>query len=144
MPDPETPDAKTPDAETLVRTYYAAFNAGDEEGFLALLADDVIHDVNQGPREHGRAAFAAFLARMSRCYRERIEDLVVMTEPSGARAAAEFTVRGTYLAADEGLPPARGQTYVLPAGAFFTLRDGRVARISNFYSVTDWIAQVSA
>jgi steroid delta-isomerase-like uncharacterized protein len=133
-----------PDAETLIRTYYAAFNAGDEEGFLALLTDDVVHDVNQGASEHGREAFAAFLSRMNRCYRERIEEIVVLTEPSGARAAAEFVVHGTYLEADEGLPPARGQTYVLPAGAFFTLRDGKVARISNFYNVTDWLAQVSS
>lgn len=133
-----------PSAETLIRTYYAAFNAGDEEGFLALLTDDVVHDVNQGPREHGRRAFAAFLSRMNRCYREQIADVVVLTEPSGERAAAEFVVHGTYLEADEGLPPAHGQTYVLPAGAFFTLRDGKVARVSNFYSVPDWVAQVSS
>ena len=132
------------DAETVIRTYYAAFDAGDDEGFLALLTDDVVHDVNQGPREIGRDAFAAFVERMSRCYRERIEDLVVLTEPSGTRAAAEFTVHGTYLQADEGLPPAHGQSYVLPAGAFFELRDGRVARITNFYNVRDWLAQVSA
>jgi hypothetical protein len=39
--------------------------------------------------------------------------------PDGTRAAAEFVVNGTYLATDEGLPEARGQTYVLPAGGFF-------------------------
>jgi steroid delta-isomerase-like uncharacterized protein len=132
------------DAETVIRTYYAAFNAGDDEGFLALLTDDVVHDVNQGSREIGRPAFAAFLERMSRCYREQITDLVVLTEPSGLRAAAEFVVHGTYLQADEGLPPAHGQTYTLPAGAFFELRDGKVARVTNFYNVQDWIAQVSA
>ena len=50
--------------EALIRAYYAAFNAKDVSGFLALLADDVIHDINQGGREHGKKAFAAFLARM--------------------------------------------------------------------------------
>jgi len=130
-------------AETIVRAYYAAFNAGDEAGFLALLSDDVVHDINQGGREIGKPAFGTFLARMNACYRERIEDIVVLTEPSGARAAAEFTVRGTYLRTDEGLPEARGQTYVLPAGAFFTLRDGKVARISNFYNLQDWLRQVA-
>jgi steroid delta-isomerase-like uncharacterized protein len=131
-----------PSSEALVHAYYGAFNRGDEPGFLALLTDDVVHDVNQGERQVGRAAFAAFLAHMNRCYRERIEDLVVLTEPSGERAAAEFTVHGTYLATDEGLPPATGQGYVLPAGAFFTLRDGKVARISNYYNLQDWLAQV--
>ncbi len=130
-------------AETLIRRYYDAFNAGDEAAFLALLAGDVVHDINQGGREVGREAFARFLSRMNRCYRERIADLVVLTETSGTRAAAEFTVHGTYLDTDEGLPPARGQQYVLAAGAFFTLRDGMVARISNHYNLPDWIKQVS-
>lgn len=132
--------------EALVRAYYAAFNAGDEAGFLALLTEDVVHDISQGGREVGRAAFARFLAHMNRCYRERIDDLVVLVEPSGTRAAAEFTVHGTYLATDPGVPPgtapARGQSYVLPAGAFFTLRDGKVARIANHYNLGDWVAQI--
>ena len=133
----------TTPAETLVRRYYDAFNADDEAGFLALPAEDVAHDINQGEREVGRETFARFLSRMNRCYRERIADLVVLTEPSGARAAAEFTVHGTYLETDEGLPPARGQRYVLAAGAFFELRDGKVARVSNHYNLPDWIRQVS-
>ena len=132
----------------IVRAYYAAFNAGDMEAFLALLTEDVAHDISQGGREVGRAAFRAFLAHMNRCYRERIDDLVVMTEPTGTRAAAEFTVHGSYVATDPGVPadtpPARGQRYVLPAGAFFTLRDGRVARISNHYNLDDWVRQVAA
>jgi steroid delta-isomerase-like uncharacterized protein len=130
-------------AETLIRRYYDAFNAGDAECFLDLLTDDVVHDINQGQRETGRAAFAAFVRRMTRCYRERIVDLVVMTEASGTHAAAEFIVQGEYLQADEGLPPAHGQRYVLPAGAFFVLRDGKIARVTNFYNLQDWLLQVS-
>ena len=75
-------------ADALIRAYYAAFNAGDFAGMVALLTEDVIHDINQGGRETGRAAFTAFMARMAASYRERLEDIVVMTEPSGTRAAA--------------------------------------------------------
>ena len=131
-------------ATDLLRRYYAAFNAGDREAFLGLLTDDVAHAINQGGTEVGREAFRAFMERMDRCYRERIEDLVILVDESGTRAAAEFTVHGTYLESDEGLPPARGQTYILPAGAFFTLRDGRVARVSMSYNLADWIRQVSS
>jgi steroid delta-isomerase-like uncharacterized protein len=131
------------DAERLIRAYYAAFNAQDVPAFLDLLTEDVVHDISQGGREVGKAAFAKFLDHMNRCYRERIEDLVVLTEPTGTRGAAEFTVHGTYLQTDSGLPEARGQIYVLPAGAFFTLRGGKVARISNHYNLQDWLAQVS-
>ena len=131
-------------AETLVRRYYDAFNAGDAEGMLALLSEGVRHDVNQGGVRLGKAAFRAFAEHMARCYSEILEDVVVMAAPDGRRAAAEFTVRGAYLATDEGLPEARGQTYRLPAGAFFEIHDGAIARVTTYYNLRDWIAQVSA
>ena len=127
----------------LIQRYYAAFNAGDMDAFLALLTDDVAHDINQGRREVGREAFRTFMGHMNRSYRERLVDMVVMASDDGRRAAAEFTVLGEYLQTDEGLPPARGQTYRLPAGAFFEVRDGRVARVTNYYNLQDWIAQVA-
>jgi steroid delta-isomerase-like uncharacterized protein len=130
--------------EDLIRAYYAAFNAKDVTGFLALLTDDVAHDINQGGREYGKQAFAAFLTRMNLCYDEQIVDIAVMTNADGARAAAEFTVLGKYLVSDTGLPPATGQTYRLPAGAFFEIRSGKVARISNYYNLEDWLKQVGA
>lgn len=130
------------EAVELVRRYYDAFNRGDVEAMLACLTDDVAHDVNQGGRETGKDAFRAFMARMDRCYRERLADIVVMAAEDGRRAAAEFVVHGTYLAADEGLPEARGQTYVLPGGAFFDIRGGRIARVTNYYNLQDWLRQV--
>ncbi len=129
-------------ATELVQAYYTAFNAGDMPAFLDLLAEDVVHDINQGERQVGKATFAAFMNKMNRCYRERLDDIVVMQNAAGDRAAAEFVVHGEYLANDEGLPPANGQTYVLPAGAFFEIKNGKVARISNYYNLNDWVAQV--
>jgi steroid delta-isomerase-like uncharacterized protein len=126
----------------LIARYYAAFNAGDSGAMLDCLTEDVAHDINQGGRQSGKAAFRDFLAHMDRCYRERLADIVVMTSPDGARAAAEFVVHGAYLTTDEGLPPATGQTYVLPAGAFFEIRDGLIARVSVHYNLADWIDQV--
>ena len=130
-------------AIALVADYYASFNRGDREAMLALLADDVAHDLNQGARETGKAAFAAFMARMDASYRERLEDIAVMASADGTRAAAEYVVHGLYRHTDAGLPEAHGQAYVLPGGAFFDIRDGRIARVSNYYNLEDWIAQVS-
>lgn len=129
-------------ATELILAYYAAFNRGDWDGMLALLDEEVAHDLNQGPRETGRDAFAAFLQRMARSYREQLHDIVVMVSPDGARAAAEYIVHGEYLADDTGLPPAHGQKYMLPGGAFFELRNGRIQRVTNYYNLEDWIAQV--
>lgn len=131
------------DTNALIHAYYDAFNRADWEGMLALLTDDVAHDLNQGARETGREAFRAFLARMDGSYAEQLHDISVMTSADGLRAAAEYVVHGTYKTSDAGLPEARGQRYVLPGGAFFEVRDGRIARVTNYYNLEDWIAQVS-
>jgi steroid delta-isomerase-like uncharacterized protein len=129
--------------EALIRRYYDAFNRGDIDGMLNCVTDDVVHDVNQGERRVGKDRFHAFCARMAHHYKERLEDITVMATPDGRRAAAEFNVRGTYLQTETGLPAATGQTYALPAGTFFALRDGKIARITTYYNLTDWIMQVS-
>ena len=130
-------------AEELIRSYYAAFNAGDFAAMVALLTEDVAHDINQGERQIGRTQFRAFMSEMDQNYSERLEDIVILTEPTGRRAAAEFTVHGTYKATADGLPPATGQHYILPAGAFFEIQEARIARVTNYYSLADWLSQVS-
>ena len=136
------------DAEALIARYYAAFNAGDAAAMVALVSDHVEHRVNEGETRRGRERFAEFCGHMGVSYRERLEDMVIFASDDGRRGAAEFTVHGTYLQTDPGLPEARGQTYVLPAGAFFDIRpeaDGtaRIARITTFYNLADWVRQVS-
>ena len=131
------------DTAALIRRYYEAFNAGNSDAMISCLTDDVIHDVNQGERRNGKEKFRAFNARMTHHYRERLEGIAVMVSKDGSRAAAEFNVNGTYLATDSGLPEAAGQTYILPAGTFFAIRDGKIARVSTYYNLTDWLAQVT-
>ncbi len=111
---------------------------------LALLTDDIAHDVNQGERETGKDAFREFLARMDRCYSEQVCDLVVLTNDKNPRAAAEFIIEGTYKATDGDFLPATGQRYTLPVGAFFDIREGKISRVTNYYNLNDWLEQVSA
>ncbi|MSR17192.1 MAG: isopropylmalate/homocitrate/citramalate synthase [Methylococcaceae bacterium] len=128
----------------LIENYYTAFNNADMDAFLNLLTDDVIHDINQGKRDVGKDAFTQFMACMNSNYKEQLIDMVIMASADGKKAAAEFVVLGEYLKTDDGLPEAQGQKYRLPAGAFFDIRDGKVARITNYYNLQDWITQVSA
>lgn len=134
----------TDTARATIHAYFDAFNAGDTAGMLACLAEDVAHHVNEGKVRSGKAAFAEFCDHMSRCYRENLTDMVIFTSPDGTRAAAEFIVNGTYLETDPGLPQAKGQTYRLPAGSFFSLADGKITRVVTYYNLADWVAQVSA
>ncbi len=128
----------------LIQRYYDTFNGGNREAFLDLLTDDVKHDINQGGCETGRETFRQFLARMDRSYREQVRELQVFASEDGSRGAAEFFIDGAYLATDEGLPEATGQAYYLRVGAFFEIRDGKVARITNYYNLQDWLRQVGA
>lgn len=129
--------------DTLIRDYYAAFNRGDIDAMLALIADEVVHDVNQGERRIGKDRFHAFCARMAHHYTEQLTDIVIMVGPDGRRAAAEFNVDGRYKVSETGLPEATGQGYRLPAGTFFAVAAGRITRVTTYYNLTDWIMQVS-
>ena len=131
------------DATAVLRRYFDAFNAGDVDGMLAELSDDVAHHVNEGKVRSGKPAFAEFCAHMSRCYREELTDIVLFSTEGGTRAAAEFTVNGTYLETDSGLPEARGQTYRLPGASMMTLKDGKITRVTTYYNLADWLAQVA-
>jgi steroid delta-isomerase-like uncharacterized protein len=128
----------------LIRSYFEAFNRRDVDGMLALLGDDVAHDINQGRREVGRAAFAAFLEHMNHCYQEHVVDVVILANEAQSRVGAEFEVLGTYLNTDPGFPEARGQRYRLAAGSFFEVRGGRITRVTTYYNVKAWLAQIEA
>lgn len=126
----------------LVQTYYAAFNNQDVEGMLACLSASFVHEVSQGERRKGKGMFKEFLTHMNRSYKEALSNIVVMSDPSGSRAAAEFDLKGKYLTTDVGLPKARGQTYKLRVGAFFEIKNGKIARVSTHYNLNDWTGQV--
>jgi steroid delta-isomerase-like uncharacterized protein len=131
-------------AQKTIAAYYAAFNAGDAAGMLDCLTEDVEHRVNEGGVRRGKGLFAEFCGHMGVSYREELRDIEIFVNEAGTRAAAEFVVHGAYLKTDPGLPEARGQRYILPAGSFFDLKDGKISRVTTFYNLNDWVAQVSA
>jgi steroid delta-isomerase-like uncharacterized protein len=128
--------------EKLIHHYYQAFNEKRFNDMLGLLTEDVIHDTNQGSRSTGLSAFKEFLKDMDTYYDEFLDQIVIMASPDGSRAAAEFICHGTYKSTCEGLPPARGQKYKLPVGCFFEVKNGKIARVTNYYNLNDWLSQV--
>lgn len=116
--------------ETLKRLF-VALNAGQPDAVQSCLTGDIVFDTFGGVREIGRERVRWAIAERGRFFREVMRDLVLMSEDSGRRAAAEFTLRGVYQAEAPGLPAASGQAYSVPAGAFFDIEDnGLVARAS--------------
>jgi steroid delta-isomerase-like uncharacterized protein len=126
----------------LIANYYHSFNQADPAGMLACVSDTIEHRVNEGGIRRGKTKFAEFCAHMGVSYRETLMEIEIFANIAGTRAAAEFVVHGVYLKTDPGLPDANGQSYVLPAGAFFDLGAGKITRITTFYNLNDWIEQV--
>lgn len=131
------------DTLAMIRRYYDAFNAGNPAGMLDCLTDDIEHRVNEGAHRIGKEKFAEFCGHMGVSYREQLKDVVIFAIDDGTRGAAEFVVHGEYLKTDPGLPEAKGQRYVLPAGGFFEVKGGKISRITTFYNLNDWVRQVS-
>ncbi|MEC3862052.1 ketosteroid isomerase-related protein [Mesobacterium sp. TK19101] len=126
-----------------IQRYFEAFNSKHIDGMLECLTSDVEHHVNEGQIRVGRVKFADFCAHMDHCYDEELTDMVIFVNEDGTRGAAEYIVNGIYKATDAGLPEATGQTYRLPAGSFFSLKDGKISRVVTYYNLADWIRQVS-
>ena len=133
----------TQTARDTVTAYYTAFNAENPAAMLACVTGNIEHRVNEAGIRLGAEKFAEFCAHMGVSYREQLKDIEIFVNEAGTRAAAEFTVHGEYLNTDPGLPEAKGQKYTLPDGSFFDLQDGKISRITTFYNLNDWIAQVS-
>jgi hypothetical protein len=41
------------------------------------------------------------------------------------------------------LPEAKQQHYRLPVGAFFSIKNNKISRVTNYYNLQDWISQVN-
>ncbi|RLQ88286.1 ketosteroid isomerase-related protein [Notoacmeibacter ruber] len=126
----------------LIETYIDRFNESDWDGMAAMVGEDVAHDVNQGDRQIGRDAFHRFLVENSRYYDEQLGDVVIMTDETGNRAAAEVTVRGRYLETAPDQPEASDQSYSLSAGLFFVVDGDTISRVTIYYNMADWQRQV--
>jgi len=125
----------------LVQAYVDAFNRDDLEGQLAVLSDDIVHEINEGETEVGIEAFRRFKLHMQDHYREQLTDVHIFSHRY--TAACEFICSGEYLKQDGDLPPARGQKYSIRAAFFVDGRKGKITRMTSYYNLKKWIDAVS-
>ncbi len=126
-------------SKALIQKYYELFNQKNWDAFLSLLDKDVVHEINHGDKEIGVNRFKKFLERMNNSYEEKISDITIYSCDLSNHFATQYTVNGKYLKTDEGLPPAKGQTYELRGAAFFEIEDGKVKVITNYYNLKEWL-----
>lgn len=129
----------------IVQSYYRYFNDKNWEGMLGLVDENIRHEPNQAEEPRiGIDKFRDFLSHMDESYDESLSDLTFFSEPSGKKIAVSFTVNGTYKKAEEGLPPAHGQKYVLPAAAFLEVKNGKIVRVTTYYNLPLWLRLVAS
>ena len=128
----------------VVKAYYSAFNDKNWDAMIDLVSDDILHEPNLGEPRVGKELFKAFMKKMDESYEETLTNMkFYVSEDNDGSVAAEFTVNGLYNKAEEGLPEAEGQAYVLPAAAFLKVKDGKVTRVATHYNLELWIELVS-
>jgi steroid delta-isomerase-like uncharacterized protein len=127
----------------LIQAYYQGFNDKNWDAIFAMLDPGIVHEVCEGPTERGLQAFKEFVYGMNKHYSERHEDFAIMATQDGAHASAEFMCYGKYHTTCPGLPTAKNQDYKLRVGAFFEIKNGKIARVSTHYNLKAWIASVS-
>lgn len=132
------------ETESLIERYLVAFNDRDHEAMLSCVGSDVVHDTRDGTREIGRDELRWRLSVDMRHFDESISDIAIMTGENGRRAAAEFTVRGTYVETAKGLPEADGQRYSVSAGMFFEVDGGKITRMTLYLERAPWLASMNA
>lgn len=127
----------------IIKKYYDCFNQKDWAGMLELLDPDIRHEPNQGEVRIGIEQYQAFLKIMDEAYEETLTDMIFMVNKKHDRIAVEFVVNGIYKQTQEGLPPAHRQSYMLPAGAFLEVSNGKITRVTTYYNLPLWIQLVS-
>lgn len=130
-------------ANKLVQNYYDAIAAKDLSLFLELLTDDVVHEINQGLVEKGKALFKTFMEKQFSCGDQHIQNLIVFSSPDGKYATSRFTCSGKYTKSESGYPLATGQFWEIPVVSYFEIRENQFSHVAVYYNLADWINQVS-
>lgn len=129
------------DSEFL-RRYLDAWNRHAVDNLLAQFTDDATYaDVALGQSHSGKVAMREFFASMEREFSSdyRFEaGLMVITDSA---YAAEWVMRGTHDRSSAMLP-ATGKSYAIHGASIGELRDGKIARNTDYWNMTEFLVQV--
>lgn len=131
------------DTKQLIQAYYDALNKKDMQQFFAIMDPNVIHDINQGDSEKGKAKFKKFMQKVNNSFDEKLSNIIIMISEDGKHAAATWIDHGVYYKDYPGLDvKAKNQKYVLSGGHFFEIRNGAISRVTTYYNATDFLKQI--
>ena len=126
MPGTGSPQANT----ALVQASFEAFNSGDTESLLAVVAPDLVMHLAELPEPlRGRETWLGGFEMMKRAFPDleaRVDDVVA----AGDKVAVRVSFRGTHEGQFQGIP-ATGRTIHYVSHEFYRVADGVI--------VEEWI-----
>jgi steroid delta-isomerase-like uncharacterized protein len=127
----------------LIEDYYQTVLAQDLKGFINLLSDDVVHEINQASTENGKEKFKIFMEDQFSHGKIEIKDMIILTSKDGKYASSRFICSGTYAKSVEGYPPAKGQHWEIPVVSFFKINNGKISQVGVYYNAKEFEKQIS-
>jgi steroid delta-isomerase-like uncharacterized protein len=129
------------DVAATVDAWVAALNAHDPDAIAAVFAPDAVFvNVGSGQRHEGRDAIRADHENLFRMWSElTVEQSEYLID--GDRWAGEWTMAGVHTGDVPGLP-ATGKPFKISGGGFGQVRDGNIARTTQYYNMADFLTQV--
>jgi steroid delta-isomerase-like uncharacterized protein len=122
--------------------YLNAWNDHDVEAILGFLTDDCTYaDVALNESHQGKAAIRDFIAHMATEFSSDYAFEPGLAVVSATGYALEWVMRGTHDGSSARLP-ATGKPYAIRGVSVGELRDGKVARNTDYWSLAEFLGQV--
>jgi steroid delta-isomerase-like uncharacterized protein len=131
----------TTDIKSLVLDWTDAYNRGDADAAASFMSEDcVVLNLGTGQRTTGRAAYRETVEMALTAFSDlRFEKTTFVVD--GAAFATEWTMSGVHTGDLPGLP-ATGRSFRVPGATVGEVRDGKLARVTEYTNMADFLTQV--
>jgi len=130
-------------AQEVIKDFYKYFNEAASDKLFALIADDIVHQINYGEVMFGKDEFIKYVTTSMNHCKEHVTDCILMTGENNRSVAAKFTTIGKYFHTDQSAIPAKGQNYELSVINYFEVENGKIVTARCWYDENAWIQQVT-
>jgi len=135
-------------AGDLAREGFRAFNENDQDGFRAMLADDVVYrEFATHTEAHGKDEVMAAVFKWKIAEPDMVGPVDRMTV-EGDRVACEVVWRGTHTGPlqmpDGSVVPPSGKSTAITACGVLTFKDDKLAEMNHYYDALWFLMDIGA
>ena len=122
--------------------YLAAWDTHEGQKVVSFMTPDAVYtDVALGEEHKGQADIATWIDGMADTLSSDYRFEPVSGQDNGSSYALEWVMRGTHDRANAQLP-ATGKQFAIRGASVGTLRDGKIERNTDYWSMTEFLIQI--